>query len=77
MRWAISLGVFGSEAAANGRLEALRAKGVRNAQVGARDTQVTKVSFQVQNPDPATQARISELAQGFPGSELRGCPSGN
>ena len=77
MRWAISLGVFGSEAAANGRLEALRAKGVRIAQVGARDTQVTKVSYRVQNPDPATQARISELAQGFPGSELRGCPSGN
>ena len=77
MRWAISLGVFGSEAAANGRLEALRARGVRNAQVGARDTQVTKVSFQVQNPDPATQAKLSELAQGFPGSEVRGCPAGS
>lgn len=77
MRWAISLGVFASEAAANGRLEALRAKGVRNAQVGARDTQVTKVSFQIQNPDAATQARISELAQSFPGSELRSCPAGS
>ncbi len=75
MRWGISLGIFGTEAAAKGRLEALRAKGVHLAQVGARDTQVTKVSFQVQNADAATQAKLNVLAQGFPGSELRSCPS--
>jgi len=74
MRWAISLGVFGSEGAAKARLESLTAKGVRNAQLGARDTTVTKISFQVQDADPATQEKIRELAQGFPGSELRPCP---
>lgn len=75
MRWAVSLGVFGSEAAAKGHLEALRAKGVPSAQVDARDTQVSKVSFQVQGADAATEARLKEIAQGFPGSELRDCPA--
>ena len=77
MRWAISLGVFGSEAAAKGHLEALRSRGVREAQVGARETQVAKVSFQVQSADAATQAKLNEIAQGFPGSEVRGCPAGS
>ena len=41
-RWAISLGVFKSEEAANSRLAMLRAKGVRTALLGQRDTQVQK-----------------------------------
>lgn len=73
MRWAISLGVFGSEAAAKGRLDAIRAQGVRGALAAARETLVTKVSLQVQGVDAATRARLSEIAQEFPGSELRDC----
>jgi len=74
LRWAISLGVFSSEEAARSRLDALRARGVRGAQVGERETQVTKVSFQVRPADPALQAKLKEMAQGFPGTELRDCP---
>ena len=73
MRWAVSLGVFGSEVAAKGRLDAIRAQGVRGAQAAARETQVTKVAFQVQGADAAMRARLSEIAQEFPGSELRDC----
>jgi len=73
MRWAVSLGVFGTETAAKGRLEAVRAKGVRGAQAAPRETLVTKVSFQVQNANAALRARLSEIAQEFPGSELRDC----
>ena len=75
MRWAVSLGVFGTDAAAKGRLEAVREKGVRGAQAGPRETVVTKVSFQLQGTDAATRAKLNEVAQQFPGSELRDCPA--
>ena len=75
MRWAVSLGVFGTEGAANGRLEALREKGVRSAQTGPRETVVMKVSLQVREADALTRAKLAEIAQQFPGSELRDCPA--
>jgi hypothetical protein len=74
MRWAVSLGIFSTEEAARNRLEALRAKGVRSAQTGERDTPVSKVWFQVRNADAALQAKLKELAQGSPGTEVRDCP---
>ena len=74
MRWAVSLGVFSSEEAARNRLEALRAKGVRGAQTGERDTQVAKLWFQLRGADTPQQARFRETAQGFPGTEIRDCP---
>jgi len=73
MRWAVSLGVFSSEDAAKMRLEALRAKGVRSAQTGERDTQVTKIWFQVRGADPALQAKLQGFAKGLPGTEIREC----
>jgi len=73
MRWAVSLGVFSSEDAARSRLEALRGKGVRSAQTGERDAQVSKVWFQLRAPEPALQAKLRETAQGFPGTEVRDC----
>ena len=73
LTWAISLGVFRSEESAKSRLEALRAKGVRSAQTGERETRVPKVWFQVRNADAALQARLREIVQGFPGTELRDC----
>ena len=75
MRWAVSLGVFGTEVAAKGRLDAVREKGVRGAQAGPRETVVTKVSLQVREADTATRAKLTEIAQQFPGSELRECPA--
>jgi len=74
MRWAVSLGVFSSEEAAKSRLEALRAKGVRSAQTGERDTQVTKIWFQIRGADAALQGKLKGLAQGLPGTELKDCP---
>ena len=77
MRWAVSLGVFSTEAAAQGRLETVRGKGVRAAQAAARETVVPKVSFQVQGADTATRTKLNDIAQQFPGSELRDCPPAN
>jgi hypothetical protein len=73
MRWAVSLGVFSSEDSAKTRLEALRARGVRSAQTGERDTQVTKIWFQVRGADIALQGKLRGFAQALPGTEIRDC----
>lgn len=74
-RWAVSLGVFRSEDAAKTQLEAMRAKGVRTAQMGERELQVPKVWLQVRNADPGQTARWREIAQSaFPAAEFRSCP---
>lgn len=72
-RWALSLGVFRSEEAAQARLAALRDQGVRSARVGARETVVPKVWLQVKNADAPLLARLKEIARQLGGSELREC----
>jgi SPOR domain len=73
-RWALSLGVFRSEEAAQAHLAALRAQGVRSAQVGTRETVVPKVWLQVKSVDAPLQARLKEIARQIEGSELKDCP---
>jgi hypothetical protein len=72
--WALSLGVFRTEEAAQARLAALRDQGVRSARVGARDTVVPKVWLQVKGVDAPLQARLKEIARQIDGSELKDCP---
>lgn len=72
-QWAISLGVFRSEAAAQAHLAQLKATGVRSAQVEARVSQVPKVWLRVRDSDPALRARLHEVARAIDGSELRDC----
>jgi hypothetical protein len=72
-RWALSLGVFRSEEAAQARLAALRGRGVRSAQVGPRETVVPKVWLQVKSVDAPLQARLKEIARQMEGSELKDC----
>jgi len=72
-RWAISLGVFRNEDAAQARLAALRQQGVRSAQVGARETVVPKVWLQVKGVDAPIEARLKDAARQVEGSELRAC----
>ena len=74
-RWALSLGVFRNEDAAQARLLALRAQGVRTAQVGPRETVVPKVWLQVKGVDGALEARLKEIARQVDGSELKACTS--
>ena len=74
LRWALSLGVFRTEDAAQARLSALRARGVRTARVGQRDTVVPKVWLRVANVDPALERQLADIAPQMEGSELRTCP---
>lgn len=75
-QFALSLGVFKTEAAAQSRLEALRAKDVRTALVGKRETQLQKTYFQVRGIEDPVAAKLRETAQGFAGSEVRECAPG-
>jgi hypothetical protein len=72
-RWAISLGVFRTEDGARARLAALRAQGVRTAEMAERETTVPKVWLQVSGVDGALLARLKETARTAEGSELREC----
>ena len=74
-RWALSLGIFRSEEAAQARLAALRTQGVRSARVGPRETVVPKIWLQVKSVDAPLQARLKEIARQVEGSELRDCRS--
>ena len=73
-RWALSLGIFRSEEAAQTRLAALRAQGVRSARVGPRETVAPRVWLQVKSVDAPLQARLKEIARQVEGSELKDCP---
>jgi hypothetical protein len=72
-RFAISLGIFKSEEAAKNRLEQLRKKGVRSAQVGPRETIVPKVFFQVRDVPETIVAKLNEMKGAFSGSEVKSC----
>jgi hypothetical protein len=72
-RWAVSLGVFRNEDAAQARLKVLRGLGVRSAQASPRETLVPKVWLQVKGVDSATEARLKEIARQVEGSELKPC----
>jgi hypothetical protein len=72
-RNAISLGVFKTAEAAKSHLDALRAKGVKSAVSGARETQLSKTYFQVREANSTVTAKLNELKQGFAGTEVREC----
>jgi len=70
-RFAISLGVFRTEEAAQARLAALEAQGVKAAKVGGRAQSVQQTLLVVRDPPAPAVARMKELQGSFPGSEIR------
>lgn len=72
MKWAISLGVFKSEAAAQAQLAALNKQGVHSAKVAGRASG-TRVAYQFRGIDAATSARIERMAESYTGQETRAC----
>jgi len=75
-RWAISLGVFRTEAGAKSRLEALQAKKVRSAEIGPRETRVPKVWLQMRDIEPSLKEKLQTVVSRIPGTELRVCEAG-
>ena len=74
MKWAISLGVFKSEAAAQTQLATLNKQGVHSAKVAGRSSAAaTRIAYQFRGIDAATSARIEKIADAFPDLETRAC----
>jgi hypothetical protein len=71
LRFAISLGVFRTEDAAQARLEALQTQGVKAAKVGARAQSVTQTVVVVRDPPAPAIARMKDLQGGFTGTEIK------
>jgi hypothetical protein len=72
-RFAISLGVFRSEEAAQKKLEQLQGRGVRTARVGARATPVNRLSLQLRDLQEGAQPKVVELLKEFPGTTIKDC----
>lgn len=68
-RYAIALGEFNSDAAANAYLGQLRQKGVRSAVAGQRTGR--SVTFVIRDPGDALAARLAALKNDFPNAQLR------
>jgi hypothetical protein len=75
-KYAISLGMFRTEEAAKVQLDTLVRKGVKSVQSGKRERPVKLTVFVVRDADDALTAKLVELRQAFPGSELKAtqCP---
>ncbi len=71
-RYAISLGVFKTEEAANNYIGQLRQKGVRSAVAGPHGTKISL--FVIRDPGDAATAKITELKIDFPGAQLKAAP---
>jgi hypothetical protein len=73
-RNAISLGIFRTDEGAQAFLAGLKQRGVRSAIVTRRENFLRQVVFHVREPSEATVARLMELQQEFPGSEMKAGP---
>lgn len=73
---AISLGVFKTQEAAQNFLTALRAKGVRSAQMGERGSKLKINILRFDEVDAATEAKLTELQGNFSNSELNSVQCG-
>lgn len=73
MKWAISLGVFKSEAAAQTLLAALNKQGVASAKVAPRMSQTSKLAYRFRDIDADAKAKLDAIAARFPQQESRSC----
>ena len=73
---AISLGLFSTREAANARLEALRALGVKSAKVGERGTRPATISIEISGPAAQSDALRQALGAALPDARLADCRPG-
>jgi hypothetical protein len=73
-RNAISLGIFSTEDAARSRLAILKEKGVHSAVMEPRAGIIKQARFFVREPGTEIVAKLAELQQGFPGSQIKAGP---
>lgn len=73
LRWAVSLGVFKTENAAQTLLATLVKQGVHTARVSPRYANSKQLTFQLRDLDAATKKRVDAIAADFPTQEMHAC----
>jgi hypothetical protein len=73
LRWAISLGVFKTDSAAQKLVTQLQRQGLRGIQVLPRGPQVARSVYQYRAIEPAARTRLARIAADYPGAGLRNC----
>ena len=72
-RFAISLGIFSSKAAAEDRLTQLRKKGVKSAKVGERSSRTATATLEISGPEAQAEALQKLLADVLPENRPAAC----
>jgi hypothetical protein len=73
LKWAISLGVFKTEAGAQTLLATLNRQGVHGARIAPRGTQGTRLVYQFRDIDAGMRDRIVRIASAFDEQQVRAC----
>lgn len=71
-KWAISLGVFKSESAAQTLMAALKKQGVTGARIAGRSTPATRLVYRFRDIDADTRAKLAAMADKF-SADTRSC----
>lgn len=74
LRWAVSLGVFKTEASAQKLVAALGKQGVRAVRVLPRGPQGTRAAWRFRDLTPDERAQVAGIADDFAGVQVRPCP---
>jgi hypothetical protein len=74
-QYAVALGIFRTESAANGRADALAQQGITGTRVAARAAGVQQTMLVFRDPPQPAVAKLRELAPAYAGTEIRvgGC----
>ena len=75
-KFAISLGLFGTELAAREYLQQLAKRDVKSAKVRVRENQPEKAQLEVRGPAELLVKQLPELLNGQVGATLGDCPAG-
>ena len=70
-QFAVALGAYRTEEAANSRAAALEAAGVRGSKVAPRQQPLSQTLLVVRDPQAPVVARLKDLQATYPGSELK------
>jgi hypothetical protein len=73
LRWAVSLGVFKSEAAAQNLLASLNKRGVHSARVAPRMASSKLLAFRLRGLDAQAKSSLDAIKAQFPAQAMRSC----
>ena len=73
LRWAVSLGVFKTDSAAQKLVDQLQRQGVRGVRVLPRGPQVMRAAYQYRAIEPVLRTRLANIADDYSNGSVRDC----